>query len=326
LRQTRATRKYSEPFIASRVMKGLFVFLIIWRKMMKFPLAALALTLLMLPGAALAAGANDKALMLTVFGTSTEATVTFEELLPLVQQRFPDRTVVVPYTSSIIRNKLNAEIADPAQKILSPAQMLEKLKAEGYKDIAVVSTLLFAGVEHDNLKSTVEEFGAANHGLKVSYVPPLLSVPANLKPAVDTLRPYLLADGSNIVVAHGTHAGHPVEQTYLELAKLVAAAYPNARVGSIEGVPDMEETLDWVKGRKDKNVRFVVFMFVAGDHAENDIASDEEDSLFTAVREMDKTPSVRMVETKNGRRIASLGLDANYRKLLLEHYGKNVPN
>ena len=280
-----------------------------------------ALAVAMLPISAMA-DSKDKALMLTVFGTSTEASVTFDELLPLVQKRFPDRTVVVPYTSSVIRDKLNADIADPAKKILSPADMLESLKARGFKDIAVISTILFPGVEHDKLKAAVDAFGAANPGITVSYVPPLLSDQTNLKAAVGTLASYLLKDGSNVVVAHGTHEGHAVEKTYLALADLVSSAYPNARVGSIEGVPDMEETLKWVESRPEKDVRFVVFMFVAGDHAENDIASDEEDSLFTAVKGMGKTPSVNMKATKAGERIASLGLDPAYRDMLLDYYTK----
>lgn len=290
---------------------------------MTFRLFLLGLALFMFPATAMAKG-GDKALMLTVFGTSTEAAVTFDELLPLVQQRFPDRDVVVPFTSGVIRNKLNADIADPAKKILSPAEMLEKLKADGYKDIAVVSTILFAGIEHEKLHSAVEAFRAANKGIKVSYASPLLADPANLKPVVSLLGKYMLPNGSNVVVAHGTHDGHPVEKTYLELAKLVAETYPNARVGSVEGVPDIEETLAWVKSEKAAAVRFVVFMFVAGDHAENDIASDEDDSMFSAVRAMGKTPSVYMVDTKIGKRIASLGLDPDYRALLLDYYVKNA--
>ncbi|MDR2614243.1 MAG: sirohydrochlorin cobaltochelatase [Candidatus Accumulibacter sp.] len=268
---------------------------------------------------------SDKAIMLTVFGTSTEASVTFDELLPVVRQRFPERDVVVPYTSSIIRKKLNAGIADPAKKILSPSEMLEKLKADGYTDIAVISTILFPGVEHDKLKSAVDKFSAANKNIKVNYVMPLLSERSRLEPVVGLLKKYMLEDGSNVIVAHGTHENHPAEKTYLELADRVAASYPNARVGSIEGVPDMKDTLKWLEDRKDKNVRFIVFMFVAGDHAENDVASDEDDSLFSAARAMGKTPSVQMVDTTNGKRIASLGLDPEYRVLLLDHFGKNIP-
>ena len=282
-----------------------------------------AMAVAMLPVSAMA-GKSDKALMLTVFGTSTEASVTFDELLPLVQKRFPDRTVVVPFTSGVIRTKLNADITDPAKKILSPDEMLEALKAQGFKDITVISTILFPGVEHDKLKASVDAFGAANPGITVNYVPPLLSDEANLKAAVGTLTPYLLKDGSNVIVAHGTHDGHPVEAVYTNLAGLVSSTYPNARVGSIEGVPDMAETLKWVASRSEKDVRFVVFMFVAGDHAENDIASDEEDSLFTAVKGMGKTPSVNMKATSAGERIASLGLDPAYRDLLLEYYTRNV--
>lgn len=289
---------------------------------MKIKLLILAMVIMLLPGAAFAQG--NKALMLTVFGTSTEAAVTFDELLPLVQKQFPDRKVVIPYTSGVIREKLNAAISDPAKKILSPAEMLDRLKAEGYKDIAVVSTLLFAGIEHEKLKASVDAFSAANKNIKVSYTAPLLSDRANLQPVINTIGKHIIRNGSNVVVAHGTHDGHPSEKTYLEIADLVAKTYPNARVGSVEGVPDMEETLEWVKGRADKNVRFVVFMFVAGDHAENDIASDEEDSFFTAVREMGKTPSVNMVNTKVGKRIASLGLDPEYRKILLDYYARNV--
>ncbi len=267
---------------------------------------------------------SNKALMLSVFGTSTEAAVTFEELIPFAETLFPDHTIAVPYTSSIIRAKLNERIADPARKILSPEAMLERLKAQGCTDIAVVSTLLFAGTEHDKLQAVVERFSAANPQIRVSYTPPLLADEACLRPVVDSLKPYLIEDGINIVVSHGTEAGHPVEKTYLRLAALTAETWPNARMGSVEGLPDMHEVLDWAARQPDEQVRFVVFMFVAGDHAENDIASDEEDSLFTAIRRMGKIPSAAWVDTSVGPRIASLGLDPTYRKLLLDLYARSV--
>ena len=281
------------------------------------------MALLLLPGAVDAAE-SKKALMLSVFGTSTEASITFDEILPLVQKQFPGRTVVIPYTSSIIRNKLNADISDPAKKILSPAEMLEKLKTEGYTDIAVVSTLTFPGVENDKLQEAVKTFSQANKAITTSYTPPMLSDPANMQPVVNTLKKYLSATGENIVVAHGSHPGHPVEKVYLELARTVAATYPNARVASVEGLPSMEDALAQVAKAKATEVRFLIFMFVAGDHAEKDVSSDDPDSFFTAVRKAGKTPSVAWVETSAGKRIASLGLDPDYRKLLLAHYAKYV--
>ena len=257
-----------------------------------------ALCLFLLPVTAY--GANDKALMLTVFGTSTEASITFDELLPLVEKQFPDRKVVVPYTSGVIRNKLNADIKDPAQKILSPVEMLDKLKA------------------------SVEAFDKANTSIAVSYAPPLLTDEAQLALAAKTIEKNMLKDGVNVVVAHGTHHGHAVEKVYENLASMVAKNNSNARVGSIEGVPSMDDVMAWVGKQKAKDVRFVVFMFVAGDHAENDIASDEDDSLFSAAKALGKNPSVAFVETSGGKRIASLGLDPEYRQLLLDYFAKQV--
>jgi cobalamin biosynthesis Co2+ chelatase CbiK len=240
--------------------------------------------------------------------------------LPLARERFPGRTVAVPYTSATIRNKLNAGIPDPDKKLLSPEAMLAKLHGEGYEDIAVVSTLVFAGVEHDKLYASVEAFRAAHPEITVTYAPPLLAEQANLRPVLDLLGKYLLPGAGNVVVAHGTHPGHAAETTYLELARTVPALYPHARLGSLEGLPDMAAVLEEIKGDPAGEVRFVPFMFVAGAHVRGDITSDGQDSLFSAVRRMGKHPSVPIVQTGGGASIASLGLDPDYRRLLLAHY------
>lgn len=281
----------------------------------------LILTGLLLMSSIASAAPAKKALVLAVFGTSTEASVTFDQIVPMLKTKFKDRDVYVPYTSSIIRNKLNAELTE---KILSPDEMFAKLKKDGYTDIAVATTLLFAGVEYDKLKASVDTFTKANKGIKVSFAGPLMADEKNIQPVVNTLKPYIIADGINFVVTHGTHEGHAVEKTYLAVQKAVEKTYVKSFVGSIEGVPDMETTLETVEKIKDKKVRFLVFMFVAGDHAENDIAGDEEDSLFTAVKEMGKTPDVVMVKTSKGERILSLGLDPAYQKLLIDHIAKTV--
>jgi cobalamin biosynthesis Co2+ chelatase CbiK len=267
---------------------------------------------------------KKKALMLAVFGAAGEAAITFDELLPLARECFPGRTVVVPYTSAAIRDRINARIPDPDKKLLSPEAMLAKLQGPGYDDISVVSTLVFAGVEHDKLSASVEAFRAANPGIAVTYAPPILAERANLRPVLDLLGKYLLSGASNVVVAHGTHPGHAAEATYLELAKIVPALYPHARLGSIEGLPDMAAVLERVKADPAGEVRFVPFMFVAGAHVQGDIVSDAQDSLFSAVRRMGKRPSVPLAQTGTGSgtgaRIAARGLDPEYRQVLLAHY------
>ena len=284
---------------------------------------AITLILCLMTGTALGAE-SKKAFMLTAFGTTTGASVTFDEFVTLVKKEFPDRDVVIPYTSSIIREKLNKNITDPAKKLLSPAEMLTQLKEKGYTDIAVASTLVFPGIEHDKIQMTVNTFTASNTDVKVTYLPPMLALPAMLQPVVDSLKNSINNNAFNVVVTHGTHKGHPVEEKYKDLAVAVAKTYPNTLVASIEGIPSMKEAMQQVAKQPRKNVQFIVFMFVAGDHAENDIAGNEEDSLFSLVIKMGKKPVVHHVETSAGQRILSLGLDDAYRSLLLKHYKSNI--
>lgn len=288
---------------------------------MKSKFLAFIFVLLLLPGSAGAAG--DKALVLAIFGATAESSVTFDELVPLLKERFPDRDVVVPFTSGIMRKNTNAKISDPASRVLSPVEALEKLKSEGYSDIVVISTILFAGTEHDKLKGEVEAFAAGNGGITVKYVPPLLSQRENFQPVVNLLGKYMISDGANIVVTHGTREGHMAEKDYMQIAMLIAKTFPGTRAASIEGIPDKDRAMEWLEKQPGNEVRFVVFMFAAGGHVNEDIASDEEESFFTAAREAGKNPSIPWSD-QEAKRVACLGLDPDYRRILLDYFAKNV--
>ncbi|HIE33002.1 MAG TPA: cobalamin biosynthesis protein CbiK, partial [Thermodesulfobacteriaceae bacterium] len=86
-------------------------------------------------------------------------------------------------------------------------------------------------------------------------------------------------EGINILVAHGTGVTiNGANITYLGLDWLVRKRYSNVLVGTVEGVPDAEVTLKEALKYPAKKVRFVPFMFVAGDHIMNDImGKDLED-------------------------------------------------
>ena len=62
---------------------------------------------------------------------------------------------------------------------------------------------------------------------------------------------------------------------------LKAKGYENFHVGTIEGYPTFDTMLAKLKASGVKKVMLMPFMFVAGDHANNDMAGDEEDSWKT---------------------------------------------
>ena len=61
-----------------------------------------------------------------------------------------------------------------------------------------------------------------------------------------------------------------------------AAGYENAFVGTVEGFPALENVMANVTAYGASKVVLYPFMVVAGDHASNDMAGDEEDSWKTA--------------------------------------------
>ena len=59
----------------------------------------------------------------------------------------------------------------------------------------------------------------------------------------------------------------------------------NAYVGTVEGYPELEHVIKKLKNANVKTVDLMPFMLVAGDHAVNDMASDEEDSWKTVLEQ-----------------------------------------
>ena len=84
--------------------------------------------------------------------------------------------------------------------------------------------------------------------------------------------------GDCVFVCHGTY--HPANSTYGMLDYVMKAqGHKNYHVGTIEGYPTIDDVIRGLESNKAKEVTLVPFMFVAGDHAKNDIAGDWKDEL-----------------------------------------------
>ena len=95
--------------------------------------------------------------------------------------------------------------------------------------------------------------------------------------AFETQFPKTGKEDAVLVMAHGTpdpsNAYYAVIQTRLDrLGK------GNAHVYTVEGWPSLEDVMPMLKEKGIKNVTLMPLMMVAGDHANNDMAGDEEDS------------------------------------------------
>lgn len=247
---------------------------------------------------------NDKASVLMVhFGTTFDDTRknTIDAVNDEAKKEFPDMEIREAYTSRIIMRRLKERgiIKD------NPAEALDKLAKEGYTHIIVQPTNVINGVESKTLEQQLEMYKDKFKEIRTGSA--LLSAPEDYKAVAEIINKEVgeLADDEAVVlVGHGTHnSGNAAYPAMDYTAKSMGYKF---YVGTIEGFPEFD---DVVKGLKKDNIKKVIlmpFMFVAGDHANNDIAVDWKEELekegFT-------------VEVK----LTSLGMMENIRKMFIEH-------
>lgn len=247
---------------------------------------------------------NDKASVLMVhFGTTFDDTRknTIDAVNDEAKKEFTDMEVREAYTSRIIMRRLKERgiVKD------NPAEALDKLAKEGYTHIIVQPTNVINGVESKTLEQQLEMYKDKFKEIRTGSA--LLSAPEDYKAVAEIINKEVgeLADDEAVVlVGHGTHdSGNAAYPAMDYTAKSMGYKF---YVGTIEGFPEFD---DVVKGLKKDNIKKVIlmpFMFVAGDHANNDIAVDWKEALekegFT-------------VEVK----LTSLGMMEDIRKMFISH-------
>ena len=247
---------------------------------------------------------NDKASVLMVhFGTTFDDTRknTIDAVNDEAKKEFPDMEIREAYTSRIIMRRLKERgiVKD------NPAEALDKLAKEGYTHIIVQPTNVINGVESKTLEQQLEMYKDKFKEIRTGSA--LLSTPEDYKAVAEIIDKEVgkVTDNEAVVlVGHGTHDnGNAAYPAMDYTAKSMGYKF---YVGTIEGFPEFD---DVVRGLKKDNIKKVIlmpFMFVAGDHANNDIAVDWKEAL-------EKEGFI--VEVK----LTSLGMMEDIRKMFIDH-------
>lgn len=224
---------------------------------------------------------NDKAAILMVhFGTTFDDTraLTIDRINDKVKKEFKGIEVKEAYTSRIIMRRLK----DRGIIKLNPQEVLDQLKAEGYTHVLVQGTNVMNGVESENLNKEVESYKDSFKDIRVGA--PLLTEAhdyENVAKAIAKKIGPLKKDQGVVLVGHGTH--HYGGSAYAMMDYVFSAeGYENYAVGTVEGYPEFDNVVKKLKNRGVKDVILMPFMFVAGDHAQNDIAGEWNENLQKA--------------------------------------------
>ena len=248
---------------------------------------SLALTLMMLLGCMAVASAEEaKPVILVVsFGTSynDNRELTIGAIEADIQAAYPDWEVRRAFTAQTIIDILAERDGIQTDNV---TQAMERLVADGVKKVVLQPTHLMHGYEYDDVMAEIAPYVDQFDSFAIGE--PLLSSLEDYDAVIDAL----LAENENVgsedvalvYMGHGTE--HFANAAYSQLqAMMHAEGYENVFVGTVESFPTVDDMLAAVAEFGASKVILQPLMVVAGDHANNDMAGDEEDSWKTIFSE-----------------------------------------
>ena len=254
---------------------------------------------------------GENELLVVSFGTSfndsrAEDVKGIEDALA---KAYPDWSVRRAFTAQIIINHVEAR---DGENIDNMQQALDRAVANGVKNLVVQPTHLMHGAEYDEMTEAINEY--KDKFESVAIAEPMLgevgddaTVINDDKKAVaqaitdtackeagfDSMDAAAEAGTAFVFMGHGT--SHTANITYDQMqTQMEDLGFKNAFIGTVEGEPEdtaCDKVIEKVKEAGYKNVVLRPLMVVAGDHANNDMAGDDEDSWksqFTASGDFDK--------------------------------------
>lgn len=218
-----------------------------------------------------------KGILLVAFGSSEEsAQISFTNIEEKTRAAFPTIPVKWAYTSHIIRHKL----ARQGKHLDSVETALARMADEGFTHVAVQSLHTISGAEYHDLIQVVTAFRSMGAFEDILLGHPLLGTQEDMEKTVDALLEMIprerKKDEAVVFMGHGTH--HPANAFYCSLMFQIQLKDPHIFIGTVEGYPEISDIESLLKAKDIKTVWLMPFMSVAGDHAKNDMAGDEEDS------------------------------------------------
>ncbi|MBR0405128.1 MAG: sirohydrochlorin cobaltochelatase [Eggerthellaceae bacterium] len=220
-----------------------------------------------------------KGLLSVSFGTSYEETraKTIDVVDGKLAVAFPDRAFYSAWTSGIIVAKVRKERGETHNTL---DEAFARLTEDGIDDLVVATMCLTNGHEMRKIAQHVETWVHGAEGRTACLAEPVLSSEADRKALAAALGEEFAdvpEDEVVLLMGHGSPGGpnEVYSQVQDELASLGNTRFV---MGTVEGEPTFEDALEQIEASGARRVHLAPFMVVAGDHARNDLAGEDDDS------------------------------------------------
>ena len=241
---------------------------------------------------------GEKEILVVSFGTSYNGSrvADIKGIEDAIAAAFPDWAVRRAFTAQIIINHVQARDGEFIDNV---DQAMERAVNNGVKQLIIQPTHLMHGAEYDELMESVNAY--ADKFETVVVAEPLLgevgsdatvinadkaavaeaiSAAALAETDYATMEEAANAETAFVFMGHGT--SHTAKVTYSQMqTQMNTLGYNNVFIGTVEGEPEetaCENVIEAVAAAGYKHIVLRPLMVVAGDHANNDMAGDDEDS------------------------------------------------
>ena len=216
-----------------------------------------------------------------------------------IQAANPDWSVRRAFTAQIIINHVQAR---DGEKIDNVDQALERAVKNGVKQLIIQPTHLMHGAEYKELTEAVESYKDKFESVKIAEpllgevgsdatvinadkaaVAEAITAEAVKTAEYDSLDAVAADSTAFVFMGHGTSDEAKISYSQMQ-TQMEKLGYKNVFIGTVEGEPEetsCESVIEKVKDAGYKNVILRPLMVVAGDHANNDMAGDDDDSWLS---------------------------------------------
>ena len=264
---------------------------------------------------------GEKELLVVSFGTSYNDSrrLTIGAIESALQDAFPDWSVRRAFTSQIIIDHVKSRDGEVIDNV---HDALERAADNGVKTLVVQPTHLMHGFEYTDLKNELAAYADAFD--RIVLAEPLLNTDRDFdmvaEAVVAATAAYDNGETAICFMGHGTEAESNGVYSKMQTI-LTEAGCEHYYIGTVEAEPSVEDVLRMVQAGAYKRVVLRPLMIVAGDHANNDMAGDEDDSwksVFTAagyevecvVEGLGQLPAIRRLIVEHTREaMAANGLE-----------------
>ena len=275
---------------------------------------------------------GENEILVVSFGTSfnDSRVADIKGIEDAIQEAYPDWSVRRAFTAQIIINHVEARDGECIDNV---EQALDRAVDNGVKNLVIQPTHLMHGAEYDELMDAVDAYQDKFESVKVAEpllgevgddatvvnddkkaVAEILTAEAVEKAGYDSLDAAKEDGVAFVFMGHGT--SHTAKVSYSQMqTQMNDLGYDNVFIGTVEGEPEETSCENVIQAVADAGYTKVVLrplMVVAGDHANNDMAGEDEDSWLSQFEASGKFDSV---DTQ----IFGLGEIEGIQKLYVDH-------